>query len=85
MFASVTIFLNEQATALTVPASAVFAERGKNYVYVQTGITEFTRRLVEVSPDPSGRMRVTSGLKAGEKVISERALLVHQEGAQKNE
>ena len=85
MFASVTIFLNEQATALTVPASAVFAEGGKNYVYVQTGITEFTRRLVEVSPDPSGRMRVTSGLKAGEKVVSERALLVHQEGAQKNE
>ncbi len=85
MFASVKIFLNEQATALTVPPSAVFTEGGKNYVYVQTGMREFTRRLVDVSPDPSGRMRVTSGLKAGEKVVTERAMLVHQEGAQKNE
>jgi membrane fusion protein, heavy metal efflux system len=85
MFASVKIFLNEQATALTVLPSAVFTEGGKNYVYVQTGMREFTPRLVDVSPDPSGRMRVTSGLKAGEKVVSERAMLVHQEGAQKNE
>src|SRR4029077_3010878 len=79
MFATVKIFLNEQATALTVPPSAVFTEGGKNYVYVQTGMREFTPRLVDVSPDPSGRMRVTSGLKTGEKVVSERAMLVHQE------
>jgi cobalt-zinc-cadmium efflux system membrane fusion protein len=85
MFASVTIFLNEQAKALTVPASAVLTEGGKTYVYVKTGMTEFTRRPVEVSPDPSGRMRVTSGVKAGEKVVTERALLVHQESMQKNE
>ncbi len=85
MFASVTIFLNEQATALMVPASAVFTEGGKNYVYVQTGVREFARRAVEVSPDPSGRMRVTSGLKAGERVVSERALLVHHEGVQRNQ
>jgi len=85
MFASVKIFLNEQATAITVPASAVFSEGGKNYVYVQTGTREFTRRNVEVSPDPSGRMRVTAGLKAGEKIVSERAMLVHQEGRQRSE
>src|SRR5262244_1467149 len=85
MFASVKIFLNEQATAITVPASAVFSEGGKNYVYVQTGTREFTRRNVEVSPDPSGRIRVTAGLKAGEKIVSERAMLVHQEGRQRSE
>jgi cobalt-zinc-cadmium efflux system membrane fusion protein len=82
MFASVKIFLNEAGTALTLPASAVFTENGNNYVYVQTGTTEFTRRPVEVLPDPSGRLRVVSGLKAGENVVSERAILVHQEGAQ---
>ena len=82
MFASVKIFLNEAGTALTLPASAVFTENGNNYVYVQTGTNEFTRRPVEVSPDPSGRLRVVSGLKAGENVVSERAILVHQEGAQ---
>jgi cobalt-zinc-cadmium efflux system membrane fusion protein len=80
MFASVKIFLGEAGTALTLPASAVFTENGKNYVYVQTGTTEFTRRTVEVSPDPSGRLRVVSGLKAGENVVSEHAILVHQEG-----
>jgi len=85
MFASVKIFLGEAGTALTLPASAVFTENGKNYVYVQTGTTEFTRRTVEVSPDPSGRLRVTSGLKAGERVVSERAMLVHQQGSQKKE
>jgi len=82
MFASVKIFLNEAGTALTLPAGAVFTENGNNYVYVQTGTNEFTRRPVEVSPDPSGRLRVVSGLKAGENVVSERAILVHQEGAQ---
>ena len=85
MFASVKIFLNEQATALTVPPSAVFTEGGKNYVYVQTGATDFARRPVEITPDPTGRIRVTKGLKAGEKVVTERAMLVHQEGAQKKE
>ncbi len=85
MFASVKIFLNEEASIVTVPANAVFSEGGKNYVYVQTGTTEFTRRKVDVSPDSSGRMRVMSGLKSGEKVVSERAMLVHQESAQKND
>ena len=85
MFASVKIFINEQASIITVPANAVFTEGGKNYVYVQTGTTEFTRRTVEVLPDPSGRMRVTSGIKSGEKVVSERAMLVNQEASQKKE
>jgi multidrug efflux pump subunit AcrA (membrane-fusion protein) len=85
MFASVKIFLNEQATAITVPASAVFSEGGKNYVYVQTGTREFIRRNVEISPDPSGRIRVVSGIKAGEKIVAEHALLVRQQSVQRSE
>jgi len=85
MFASVKIFVNEQLTSITVAPSAVFTEGGNTYVYVQTGAREFTRRNVEVLTDPSGRLRVTRGLKAGENVVSERAMLVHQEAAQKSE
>jgi cobalt-zinc-cadmium efflux system membrane fusion protein len=85
MFASVKIFLNEQLTSITVAPTAVFTEGGNSYVYVQTGAREFTRRNVEVLTDPSGRLRVMKGVKAGENVVSERAMLVHQEAAQKNE
>ena len=85
MFASVKIFLDEHLTNITVTPTAVFTEGGNSYVYVQTGAREFSRRKVEVLTDPSGRLRVTRGLKAGENVVSERAMLVHQEAVQKNE
>ena len=85
MFASVNIYPEEKSTALAIPATAAFTESGQNFVYVQTAPQEFTRRLVEVTPDASGQLRVKGGLKAGEKIVTERALLLRQESTQQKE
>jgi cobalt-zinc-cadmium efflux system membrane fusion protein len=79
MFASATLFLNQSARGLTVPAKAVFTEGGRNFVYVGVGERQFVRRPVEVSPDGSGRLRVSQGLKPGEKIVSDGALLLRQQ------
>ena len=75
MFASVSLFLNESARALTIPAQAVFTEGGHNFVYVQTGEGEFVRRQVEAVAN-DGDLKILSGLQAGEQVVSNGALLL---------
>ncbi len=76
MFASITLSLNGAAPVLTLPANSVFTEAGRSYVYVAAGERTFVRRPVEVQPDASGGLRVLAGLKRGERVVSEGALLV---------
>jgi cobalt-zinc-cadmium efflux system membrane fusion protein len=78
MFASVALFLNESAPALTIPPAAVFTEGGRSFVYVRLGEREFARRPLEVEPD-AGSLKVISGLQAGEQVVSDGALLVRLE------
>lgn len=85
MFASVNIFSDDQASALAIPATAAFTEGGQSFVYVQTAPQEFTRRRVEVVADPSGRLRVKDGLRTGERIVVERALLLRQESTQRKE
>lgn len=76
MFASVSLFIDESAHVLMVSERAVFIEGGQNFIYVGTGECEFSRRKVDVAADGSGLLRVLSGLKAGEKIVSEGALLL---------
>jgi len=85
MFASVRIFIGEATSALLIPATAVLNEEGKNFVYLQSGPLEFTRRQVEAAPAGAGRLKVSAGLKEGDKIVTERALLVHEEGSQQKE
>ena len=79
MFASLILFLDESERGLTVPANAVFTERSRNFVYVRIADREFARRQVEVLADGSGRLRISSGLKQGEKVVSDGVLLLRQQ------
>jgi cobalt-zinc-cadmium efflux system membrane fusion protein len=78
MFTSVSLFLPETSGALTVPAKAVFVENSHNFAYVQVGAREFQRRQIETVTSDSDRLRVVSGLKAGERVVSEGVLLLRQ-------
>ena len=82
MFASVTLILNESARGLTIPAKALFSEGGRNYVYLRSGELEFSRRQVEVATEESSRLRVTSGLNAGDQVVTQGALLLRQQERQ---
>ena len=85
MFASVTLFLDESARGLTVPVKAVFTESGQNFVYVRVGNREFIRRQVEILPDGAARLRISNGLKAGDRVVSDGALLLRQQEKQQKE
>lgn len=85
MFASVTLFLDESVRGLTVPVKAVFNESGRNFVYVRVTDREFARRQVEIEPDGVARLRISNGLKAGDKVVSEGALLLRQQEKQQKE
>jgi cobalt-zinc-cadmium efflux system membrane fusion protein len=84
MFASVNLFLNESARGLSVPSKAVFTEGGTHFVYVCLSEGKFIRRQVEVLPGDFGRLKVASGLKQGERVVSDGALLLRQQENQED-
>ena len=75
MFITVALGLGSSST-ITVPAGAVFTESAKSYLFVQSGDRRFERRSVTAVPDGPGRLTVTSGLKSGERVVSDGALLL---------
>src|SRR5262249_47379390 len=76
MFATVKLTIDESKKALTLPAEAVITENGKTYVFVSVGARKFVRKPVEVQQDISGLLRVTGGLKAGERVVGNGTLLL---------
>ncbi len=59
-----------------IPASAVFLIDGTSYLFVQTAPGHFTRQTVQVGPEEDGEIPVFSGLDAGQKVVTEGALLL---------
>jgi len=54
-------------------------------VYVRVNNREFARRQVEIAPDGTARLRVSSGLKVGDKIVSEGAVLLRQQERQQKE
>jgi cobalt-zinc-cadmium efflux system membrane fusion protein len=84
MFATVALSLDESTHGLTVPAQAVFAQGGKNFVYRNTGERTFSLQEVEVLPDGSGRLRIASGLNPGDRIVTRGVLLLHQQDDKKH-
>jgi cobalt-zinc-cadmium efflux system membrane fusion protein len=78
MFASVSLSLPQAGSSLTLPAKAVFVENGKSFAYVQAGAQEFVRRNIETLASGSDRLRIVSGLSAGDRVVSDGVLLLRQ-------
>jgi cobalt-zinc-cadmium efflux system membrane fusion protein len=78
MFASINLYLSDDAAALTVPAKAVFVENGQTFAYVQSGPQDFVRRHIETAASGSERLRVVRGVITGDRVVSDGVLLVRQ-------
>ena len=76
MFIEATLQLPQSNTALTAPAKAVFVENGASYVYVQTGTARFARREVTTLSGSGNRVRITRGLAAGDRVVTDGVLLM---------
>ncbi len=64
------------APGLIIPSAAVVHEAAKSFVYVQKSAGRFEHREVTLGRTTDGEVEVTAGLKAGEQVVSEGALLL---------
>jgi len=79
MFGSIRI-LRSSATGILVPASAVIREGNHAYVYIGKGNNRFERRDVILGRTVDASMEVVSGLRAGDTIVSEGALLLRSAG-----
>ena len=63
--------------AITVPDAAVLHDtENMPFVYVQSGASQFARRLVKVADSQDGRTQITDGLKEGERVVGDGSLFL---------
>jgi RND family efflux transporter MFP subunit len=76
MFISASLVLNEAAPGITVPAKALFMEGDRSYAFVAVDDSHLRRRQVVALADGGGRLRVTSGISAGDRVVADGALLL---------
>lgn len=64
------------STGISVPSKAVFTEAGKSYVLAAVGERSFQRRGVSASPGAAGRVRITAGLRPGDRIVTDGTLLI---------
>lgn len=77
MFTSVIITNNEPTRSVTVPASAVIFNDSKNYVVVYNSKCNLQVREVNVIKTVDNVSYLSSGLKAGEMLVSKNQLLLY--------
>ena len=64
---------------LVVPASAVVRENDEDHVFVAEGERHFRLVRVKLSPEQGGKRVVLSGIKAGERIVTEGAFHLNNE------
>lgn len=57
--------------ALQVPASAVFLQGDKRFVFVEEAVGRYRRQLVDSAGERDGRVELKAGVKEGERVVVE--------------
>ena len=63
--------------ALSVPDAATLRDtENMPYVYLQTGASQFARRMVTLGESQSGKAQIMSGLQAGDKVVGDGSLFL---------
>jgi membrane fusion protein, heavy metal efflux system len=80
MFASFTIITGIAATAPAVPQSAVVYEGDQARVWVAGGDGSLALRQIRVGRTADGLIEVTSGLSAGEKVVTKGTVFIDRAG-----
>ena len=71
MFVDITIDTTGDRQVLSVPKQAVVNEQGQTFVFVFTGGEKFEKRPVALAAEGSDFYEVKSGLKEGERVVTE--------------
>jgi len=75
MFAAIRL-LRPERDVILVPAEAVLREGAAAYLFVERQPRQFERRVIQPGPAHDGQVEVLSGLKAGEVIVTEGALLL---------
>jgi cobalt-zinc-cadmium efflux system membrane fusion protein len=78
MFVHGTLHLNTAEPQPMIPSHAVVLVEGKHYVFVQTEPGHFTRREIQAEDAGIAQIRVRSGLKADEHIVTEGSLMLQQ-------
>jgi len=73
------IIKSRQRNALTLPIDAVIRDGKGATVWLQTGHNIFKSQMVFVGLETNGRIEITSGLKAGDIVVTSGAYLLNSE------
>jgi membrane fusion protein, heavy metal efflux system len=79
MFAKVDVLNAAGHKLILVPAQAVLNDGDKSVVIVASEGNVFRSRRVEVGPDTDGKVRVLTGLHAGEKIVTDGAIFMKRE------
>lgn len=69
------------ANAIALPLSAITEQQGLHYVFVQIDAEGYERREVKLGAGDGERVRILSGVKPGEKVVTRGAMNVKLAGA----
>ncbi|MCD6596292.1 MAG: efflux RND transporter periplasmic adaptor subunit [Bacteroidales bacterium] len=64
-------FIEQPQDNILVPSSSVFQKEEKSFVFVSEGMNKYTTRSVEVRGTPGKKLLLTSGLKPGERIVTE--------------
>lgn len=77
MYVTATVVAGTIPGAITVPVASVLRNtENQPFVYVQTGATQFTRRMVQTGETQEGYTEILSGLSPGEKVVADGSLFL---------
>ncbi len=77
MYVTAIVLAGTIPKAITVPVASVMRNaENQPFVYVQTGATQFSRRMVEIGEIQQERIQILSGLSAGEKVVADGSLFL---------
>ena len=63
------LYQRARTRGMAVPKAAVLMEAGRPYVFVQSGGERFARRMIEIATRDGDWVGVTSGVKAGDRVV----------------
>ena len=67
-----------RAAGIQVPVKAVFLKGEKQFVFIEQARGQFQRREIKADPAHEGKVRVLEGVRPGERVVTENALLLEQ-------
>lgn len=75
-FAKVYLLTAEKANVISLPLTAITEEQGVHFVYVQDDATCYHKQEVALGMNDGNRVEILSGLKGGERVVTEGAIHV---------